>query len=209
MFKDSWVCRACWKPNRAGDNRCYRCKTPRDAQASVEAGSLKEKADPAWQLRGRLDAQFPLVAYLLSWPFRISGVLSIVSGVLIFLIGLLADTSVDPTFMGIPPNVMIGLIGLAVIIIGALQLFVGRSIQRFARWAYVLALLTTVPYSFPTLLGLVEVPPSAGDGAATASLIGAWIYFALAVMAAFLLVTSFVPRREPRPEAQPEAASVE
>ena len=37
-FVDGWVCRACWKPNRPQDELCYRCKTPRDADASeIEA----------------------------------------------------------------------------------------------------------------------------------------------------------------------------
>ena len=37
MFADGWTCRACWKPNRAQDLVCLRCKTPRDAdEAEVE-----------------------------------------------------------------------------------------------------------------------------------------------------------------------------
>src|SRR5918994_2138463 len=38
MFADGWTCRACWKPNRAHDLICLRCKTPREAdEAEVEA----------------------------------------------------------------------------------------------------------------------------------------------------------------------------
>ena len=37
-FRDGWVCKTCWKGNRAQDPACYRCKTPRDAdEAEVEA----------------------------------------------------------------------------------------------------------------------------------------------------------------------------
>lgn len=37
MFADGWTCRACWKPNRAQDAVCLRCKTPREAdEAEVE-----------------------------------------------------------------------------------------------------------------------------------------------------------------------------
>ena len=37
MFADGWTCRACWKPNRAQDPICLRCKTPREAdEAEVE-----------------------------------------------------------------------------------------------------------------------------------------------------------------------------
>jgi hypothetical protein len=34
VFADGWTCRACWKPNRARDLLCLRCKTPRDADAA-------------------------------------------------------------------------------------------------------------------------------------------------------------------------------
>jgi uncharacterized membrane protein len=38
MFADGWTCRACWKPNRAQDAVCLRCKTPREAdETEVEA----------------------------------------------------------------------------------------------------------------------------------------------------------------------------
>ena len=42
MIEGGWVCRACWRANRPQDSKCYRCTTPRDLQATVVAGSLKE-----------------------------------------------------------------------------------------------------------------------------------------------------------------------
>ncbi|HEX2767507.1 MAG TPA: hypothetical protein VHR55_12830 [Candidatus Limnocylindria bacterium] len=42
-FADGWICRSCWKPNRARDARCYRCKTPRDADAATVEQHRRER----------------------------------------------------------------------------------------------------------------------------------------------------------------------
>jgi hypothetical protein len=55
---DDWICRVCWKPNRAQDQACYKCKTVRDvtseqaaeAQKAIEAAKAQPEPVPDWVL---------------------------------------------------------------------------------------------------------------------------------------------------------------
>jgi len=90
MIEGGWVCRACWQPNGPAEDRCYRCKTPRDAQLAVEAGSSRERAEVGSELKGRMDAELPILALVTAWPLRIFGGAEIGLGMLILLLALLS-----------------------------------------------------------------------------------------------------------------------
>lgn len=48
VFDDGWTCPVCWKPNRAQDAVCYRCKTPRgltQEQAEQERKARAERVE--------------------------------------------------------------------------------------------------------------------------------------------------------------------
>ena len=55
---DDWICRVCWKPNRAQDQACYKCRTVRgvtaeqaaEAQKAMEAAKAEPEAVPDWVL---------------------------------------------------------------------------------------------------------------------------------------------------------------
>jgi hypothetical protein len=55
---DDWICRVCWKPNRAQDQACYKCKTVRgvtseqaaEAQKAIEAAKAQPEPVPDWVL---------------------------------------------------------------------------------------------------------------------------------------------------------------
>lgn len=196
MFEDGWVCRACWKPNRAQDDRCFRCKTPRDQQAQVEAGSQVAKIRPGAHLEGRLDAEIPVLAMLVAWPLRAYGALTVLIGLLIVGITLLSWAP-RPPIMGINWQLFVVSAGMIVIILGALQIFFANSVRRHARWAYVVALMFGLLGSLPRLLNLVpstQVPEGLGH---TIWLIGPWLYLAMAIGAVVLLLTSFIRRDNP------------
>ena len=205
MFNDGWVCRACWKPNRPQDDRCYRCKTPRDAQLTVEAGSQKEAIKPGAHLQGRMDTQLPLVAALVAWPMWLSGVLGIIGAALIFLLALLSAGRVDES--GTSVGLVLGITAAVVAVVSALWIFISRSVRRHARWAYAIAAIAYLLPTAPTVLGLVEVPqqvdlPSWYRGVSTFFTL---LYVLLGICAAFLLGASFMRSDEGPTETTPEA----
>ena len=195
VIQGGWVCRACWRPNGPKEERCYRCHTPRDQQLSVEAGSLKAQTEPGYELKGRLDVDLSILAYLTAWPLRVLGGLGIVVGVGIALLSLLNSIEGRPDVLGLPFNTYVTLFGMFVVLMGVLQIFLARSVRRHARWAYVVVLLLSVGWFISSILGLY-LPPST-DGVATSSAtFSAWIYFLMALGSGVLLMTSFI-RREP------------
>ena len=192
MIQDGWVCRACWKPNRPGDDRCYVCKTPRGEQANVEAGSQKHMADATWKLKGRLDTELSIVALIVSWPMWLSGVLGMIAAVLTFILALVAGDRVDQS--GTSVRLVLGITAAVIAIFAALWIFVSRSVRRHARWAYVIAILTFGLASLPSLLGFVSVPAQLDvpEWYTTLETILEWVYLVLALLAALLLIASFM-----------------
>lgn len=82
-FADGWVCRACWKPNRQRDTRCYVCKVPRRADAAVveverrvrKAAKERPPAEPApdWLVA------LPVIVFSgWGWILRKGSILSVV-----------------------------------------------------------------------------------------------------------------------------------
>lgn len=191
MIQGGWVCRACWKSNRPGDDRCYRCKTPRDQQLTVEAGSLKEVSAPGYKLQGRMDTDLGLLAALVAWPMWLSGWLGIIGSVLLFglaLLGLLSSEQTGALFLGI-----IAAFGF---VFSGLWIFVSRSVRRHARWAYVIAAITYLLGSAPALLGVVDVPREALEQLPgwyiSLQTVITIVYLVLGICALILLVASFL-----------------
>lgn len=192
MFPDGWICRACWKPNRPGDDRCYVCKTPREEQLVVEAGSLKERAKPGFEKRGRLDSDLGIVAGIVAWPMWLSGVLGIIGGAFILFLALIAGDRVDTA--GTSVRLVLLITAVVIILFSMLWIFVSRSVRRQARWAYAIAILV---YGVPGLVALlwsvplpsqVELPAWYG----VAETIFEWLYLVLGLMAVMLLAASFM-----------------
>jgi hypothetical protein len=144
---------------------------------------------PSTKVQGRVDTRFAFLTLLVSLPLRVTGVLSIIAGVLVFLLALLSGGRGEQV-MGMSPTLIFAIFGFVAVAYGALQLVVARSVQRFARWAYAVALLLCLAASLPRLLGLVHPSAQVSGSMLTVYLVVAWVYLALGAMAAFLLVTS-------------------
>lgn len=205
MFTDGWICRACWKPNRPSDNRCYVCKTPREQQVAVEAGSLRERTDPTWKKRRRRDANLGLVAAIVSWPMWLSGGASILAGLFTAFLALISGGWADPDRN--IARLVILIFAVVLVLTGMLAIFVSRSIRRQARWAYALAI---VLYGVPAVAALlVPIPFPAGvpDWYATVETALEWVYLILAFGAVLLLAASFMgPDEGPAARGQADGA---
>jgi len=193
VIEGGWICRACWRPNGPREEVCYRCHTPRDQQLAVEAGSLKEQTEPGYELKGRLDADLSILAYLVAWPLRVLGGLGITIGVSIALLSLLNSAEDRPDVLGMPFNTYLTLFGIFVLLFGVLQIFLARSVRRHAQWAYGVVLLISVFWFISSLLGLY-LPASTEGAAASSATFSAWIYLLMAAGSAALLLTSFIRR---------------
>jgi hypothetical protein len=193
VIEGGWVCRACWRPNGANEKRCYRCHTPRDQQLSVEPGSLKAQTEPGYELKGRLDADLSILAYLTVWPLRVLGGLGITIGISIALASLTNAVEGEPDVLGLPFNTYLTLFGIFVILFGVLQIFLARSVRRHAQWAYAVVLVISVFWFIASLVGLY-LPASTEGVAASSATFSAWIYFLMALGSAALLLTSFIRR---------------
>jgi len=86
-----WICRACWKTNRPGDDRCYRCHLTRDAdEATVQrkrgagkAGAAKDDARNALDvLKALPNASVSIFTILQGLVFWVTGVSALVFGVM-------------------------------------------------------------------------------------------------------------------------------
>lgn len=193
MIRDGWVCRACYKPNKPAETVCYRCKTPRDQQLAVEMGSKVETIDPMFGKRGRLDIEWPVLAYLVSWPLGFDGALGLITGFLgLALGGVLTGT--DETVLGMDIGTFLMLVAIVSMALSALRIFVARSIQRFARWAYVVAIVLTALGSFPYLLGIIPAPYEAGTLSAGIHAFRVWVNLAMFFGAMALVVMSYIRR---------------
>ena len=190
MFPDGWICRACWKPNRPSDDRCYVCKTPREQQVAVEAGSLKERTDPTWKKRRRLDANLGLVAAIVGWPMWLSGWLSILIAIFVMFLALIAGDRVDAS--GTSARLVLIIAAVITAVAGMIAIFISRSIRRQARWAYALAILVYGVPALVALLASVPLPAGVPDWYATVETALEWLYLVLAFGAVLLLAASFM-----------------
>jgi hypothetical protein len=156
--------------------------------------------------QGRVDTRFAFLTLLVSLPLRVTGVLSIFAGLLVFLLALLSGGRGEQV-MGMSPTLIFVIFGFVAVVYGALQLFVARSVQRFARWAYAVAVLLCLAASLPRLLGLIHPSAQVSGSMLTVYLVVAWVYLALGALAAILLVASMAggSGASERPEADAAA----
>ena len=168
-FKDGWVCRACWKPNRPGDDRCYRCKSPREDQAVVEPGSRQHMAEAGRESADRLDAKVRFLGDFVAWPLRVAGAGGVVIGILLFLSAL--ANSDRPDMFGMDRQVAAGLMAAAFLLAGIGLFFVARSVMRRARWAYALGGAVAILGALPRLLGFVRLPEGVESAPSAASML--------------------------------------
>jgi hypothetical protein len=151
---------------------------------------------PGWELKGRLDGDLGILAYLAAWPLRVTGVLDIGFGALIAVAGLVRGDEGLPTLLGMSTNIWISLFGVAFIFIGSLKISLAKSVRRHARWAYVVTIVVGALNIALTILS-PSVPADAGQAASVGTQIDAWITFGIVLCAATLLVTSYIRREIP------------
>jgi hypothetical protein len=145
-----------------------------------------------------MDAQVPLLAMLTAWPLRITGVAAIGFGAIGAVLTLLSRGAGQPPVLGIDAKLFVLLAMMAIIAIGALQIFVAHSVRRHARWAYAVTAIVGLAVSLTRLLDLIPATPLMSGRSLAIYYGGAWIYLAMAVLAAVLLAISFVgEQREP------------
>jgi hypothetical protein len=166
------------------------CKTPREQQVAVESGSLRERTDPTWKKRRRLDANLGLVAAIVAWPMWLSGALSFLLAVFAAFLALIAGERVDTS--GNSVRLVMVIAAAVIALYGALAIFVSRSIRRQARWAYVLAILVYGVPAVAALLVSFPLPADMPGWYATVETALQWVYLVLAFGAVLLLASSFM-----------------
>lgn len=88
--------------------------------------------------------------------------------------------------------------GLSFVVVGALEIFVANSVRRHARWAYMLAFVLGLIGSVPRLANLEAIEQLPEGLGRTLLLIAPWVYVAMGLSAAVLLVASFIRREAAR-----------
>ena len=187
MVPGGWICRACWKANWPDDDRCLRCKAPRDPQVA-----LFTDRPAAGSAQGRLDTELPLLVLLVllvSLPMWISGWLAYLGAALLVVVAALGVLSGN-----LASGVVLIIAASVAVIIGSVWMFVSRKVRRMARWAYAVAAIAYVLPTAPSLLGLVKVPEAVAvpDWLLIAQTAIGVIYLVLGICAVFLLITSFM-----------------
>jgi len=61
---EEWICRVCWKPNRAQDASCYKCRSPRGV-------TPEEAAEAAKDIEARRALPEPVPDWVLALPVAI------------------------------------------------------------------------------------------------------------------------------------------
>ena len=136
-FADGWVCRACWKPNRPQDQLCYRCKTPRDADASEIEARQKAAAARAEEPEKVPDllVALPVVIFRGYSRVWIRGGLGVLG-----LLALLAFGGV--TDLGY--LLLTGGLGVGLVVIGFASREVAESMRDRELWAFLAGVALSV-----------------------------------------------------------------
>jgi len=135
---------------------------------------------------------------LTAWPLRITGVAAVGLGAIGAVLTLLSRGAGQPPVLGIDAKLFVFLVMLAIIAVGALQIFLANSVRSHARWAYAITIVIGLAVSVTRLLDLIPTSPLMSGRSLAIYYGGAWIYLAMAVLAAVLLVMSLVGQeREP------------
>ena len=183
-FVDAWICRACWKPNRPQDELCYRCKTPRDADASEIEARRKAAAARAEEPEKVPDllVALPVVIFRGYSRVWIRGGLGVLG-----LLALLAFGGI--TDLGY--LLLAGGLGVGLVVIGFASREVAESMRDRELWAF----LAGVALSVVAVIGSVTAFEVLAPGLVNPSAIrwGSAIVFGGAGAAAgaglFLLIT--------------------
>ena len=204
-FADGWVCRACWKPNRQRDERCYVCKVPRGADASFveaerKARELANKQPRPEQVPDWLVALPAVVFAWMGWLYRKGAI------VVVFFSLLLIFVSPLLTLVGFG-------VAIAYYVNGVVYRAISNGMRNRAIWAFFVGLLLTglpaasfiyVQIAFPVPPG--QIPASAE---ATVNLVMAvsWVnalVCGLAAACALVGLVLFFTRPAPRGVAAPQ-----
>ena len=104
----------------------------------------------------------PIGAKISGWIFIIFGILGVLGGLLILFGGGLIGTAAmgaEKALAGGAFAAILGVMGFIVIIIGAIEIYVGRSLLQLKKWARlggtVLAALSLLGFPIGTIIGAV------------------------------------------------------
>lgn len=152
-FADGWVCRACWKPNRQRDERCYVCKVPRRAEAAVveverkvrKAARERPPAEPApdWLVA------LPVIVFSgWGWVLRMFSLLSVV--------------------LAFPAMALSPYLGGALLVgalfqypIGMLYRALANGMRNRSAWAFIVGFVVAGPPSFYAAIMMAAILGSA------------------------------------------------
>jgi hypothetical protein len=155
-FSEGWVCRSCWKSNRPKDDRCYRCRTPRDADtATVEANRVQRERES--ERRERVPVVVgEIPARILNWYGRGGIVAAFLAAVaLVLAIGQGDDRARD-----VP---IIGLVAVACLVYGVTLRWAAGEMRAARFWGFAVALVVCVAALAFYLTILAYVPPEIAD----------------------------------------------
>lgn len=153
-----WLCRACWKTNRATDARCYRCHTPRDAdEATIEKsrGMDRAPAAPAGA-RGIVDVLVAVPAVVFSWFWWLIAL----GGILFVGVAILAATD-GRSRPWIWIAWAVAAVGLFFVAYG--MRWASRGMRDRNPWAFVTALVLSLAIGGFTVYALTALPPGTGN----------------------------------------------
>jgi len=184
-----WICRACWKTNRPGDDRCYRCHLPRDADEETiqhkrgagKATAAKDDARNALDvLKALPSAAVSIFAVLQGLVFWVNGVSALVFGVIFLGVLLLASFSDRMQF-----EVWVLGVAAAGIAIGSglFWLRASRAIRARRPWALGISLVSSLTSAAAGVAVLRTRPASADQ-------LDPWIFADIAVFGASALLAT-------------------
>ena len=180
-----WICRACWKTNRPGDTRCYRCHLPRNADDSdvrQKRGAGKASAAPD-DARNALEVLVALPGAAVTIFAVLQGFIFWVNAVVALLIGVLfLDAMVVAFLRGSLEVAFLWFVAASIVIgSGLLWLRLSRAIRARKPWALAVSLVGSLVSAMAGFVVLNTRPSEAAqiDGAL-------WVEIAIGGTAAFL-----------------------
>ena len=182
----AWICRACWKMNRPGDTRCYRCHAPRTADDLPMQGRPGGGAGAAGNDEG------PILGLLVALPsvvFKWAGRLYLVGGVIYSGITILLVLEPRAPQFGwlLSAGFAAGFFLLAFTMRWA-----SRAMRHRNPWAFVVALAFSVGIGGVSLYTLTTFAPASAT-ANPLNYVTIGIFGFTAIMAALGLLLSLAP----------------
>jgi hypothetical protein len=190
-FADGWVCRACWKPNRARDERCYRCKTERDADGATVDTRRAERLEK----EARRDQVPPIVGEIPARIFGWYGWFGLV-GAFFAAVGLVIAIGGGEDRAGDVP--VIAAITVGTLVYAVTLRWASAEMRAANPWAFGVALIVSVAAVTFYLVVLSAIPPNIGDQSIL-RYAGVVIFGVAGTVAALGLVMSLRARRGPPP----------